>query len=184
MSKYQIEVKFQKNRSVPDFGNEAYVIEFHSIYLLYGHGKPFKSSKDAIDFVKSRLTEEAIKRYDTVSITKWIGYSGTTQYIKKSNKKNDSSHIDRKFADNLMSIERKQITFEQDELKSLLTKAFEAGSIHGMRSWNPDKNGKLRFPDNRDSNQDLKKFLKEQFLYLTSVVRTTGKLNVRHTKRS
>jgi len=53
-----------------------------------------------------------------------------------------------------------------------------------MRSWNPDKNGKLRVPDNRDSNQDLKKFLKEQFLYLTSVVWTTGKLDARHTKRS
>jgi len=98
--------------------------------------------------------------------------------------KNASNPIDREFANNILSMKTNQFTFEQNELESLLTKAFEAGSIHGMRSWNPDKNGKLRVPDNRDSNQDLKKFLKEQFLYLTSVVWATGKLDARHTKRS
>jgi len=76
--------------------------------------------------------------------------------------KNASNPIDREFANNILSMKTNQFTFEQNELIALLTKTFEAGSRYGMRSWNADINGKFTVPDNKNPNQNLEKFLKEQ----------------------
>jgi hypothetical protein len=91
--KFKIEVQFSKNRHYPEYGENAYSIESHSIYIPYGRKFDFKSSVKAIEFVKSRIDENVLNSYDSISITTWRGYGGSCEYLKHSYEKSDINPI-------------------------------------------------------------------------------------------
>ena len=104
MEKFRIEVVFSKNRHYPQYGNEAYSIESHSVNIPYGKNHHFNSSKKAIDFVKQRIDKYVLKHYDSISITNWRGYSGSCEYLKQHKEKSDIYPIDKEFAENILSV--------------------------------------------------------------------------------
>lgn len=97
--KFKIEVRFEKNRHYPEYGENSYSIEGHSIYVPYGRKSYFTSGSSAIEFVKNRITEEVLSQFDSVSITNWRGYSGVCEYLKRSTVKGNSLPIDKEFAE-------------------------------------------------------------------------------------
>ena len=101
--KFKIEVWVAKNVHVPEYGPEAYYIESHSVYIPYGKKFKFKSSNDAISFVKSKLTGDVLNVYDRVSIIKWRGYGGTSECLKDIKEKNDTTPVNKDLAENILS---------------------------------------------------------------------------------
>jgi hypothetical protein len=99
--KFKIEVIFSKNRACPEYGNEAYSTESHSIYIPYGRKYHFKSSKKTIDYILHVINKSNLDRYDSVSYTIWKGYSGLLLYIKNTTTKSDINPIDRQYAESL-----------------------------------------------------------------------------------
>ena len=102
--KFKVEVCFSKNRHYPEYGEDAYSIESHSIYIPYGKLFNFSSSKGVVNFVKNRIDEDVLKYFSSVSITNWRGYGGSLEYLKQSNTKSDSLPIDKQLAEITLSI--------------------------------------------------------------------------------
>lgn len=102
--KFKLEIRFSKNVAYPQYGYEAYSIEGHSIYIPYGNKYDFKSSKQAIEFVKNKLDDKALQHFDAVSITNWRGYRGNCEYLKDHKEKNDTKPLNIPFAENLLSL--------------------------------------------------------------------------------
>lgn len=98
---YNVEIEVSKNRHYPKFGPEAYSIENHRVKLPFGKGKRFKSSKLALLFAKSKITDEVLAKFDRVSI--WIvkGSFGKGEYLKYSTVKSDEAPLDIKYAESL-----------------------------------------------------------------------------------
>jgi hypothetical protein len=98
---YNVEIEFSKNRHYPDFGSDAYSVESHRVKLSYGKNGIFKTSKDAVKYAKSKITEEVFAKYSAISI--WIvrGGSGRGEYLKSTTIKSTSTPIDKEFANAL-----------------------------------------------------------------------------------
>lgn len=101
--KFKIEVQFSKNRHYPQYGNDAYSIESHSVYIPYGKRFYFKNSNAAISFVKEKIDSKILEHFDSIYITKWRGYRGTSERLKDSSKKSDTNPIDKSFVEILLS---------------------------------------------------------------------------------
>jgi hypothetical protein len=102
--KFKIEVEFVKNVALPEYGAGAYTSEFYSVYIPYGKLYPFESSKSAINFIKHRIDGKVLDHYDKVSLINWRGHAGRRDYLKHSDAASNSSHIDIKFADTVLSL--------------------------------------------------------------------------------
>lgn len=102
-SKFKIEVVFSKNRHYPEYGENAYDIESYSVYIPYGRRFDFKNSNSAIEFVKGRIDDKVLNHFDSISITKWRGYTGTIEYLKECKEKSDTNPIDKEFAESVLS---------------------------------------------------------------------------------
>ena len=100
--KFKIEVRFSKNRHYPEYGHNAYSIEGHSIYIPYGKKWYFKNSKTAIAFVKNKIDDDVLNKFDSILITKWRGYGGTCEYLKDNKEKGDTNPIDKDFVEQLL----------------------------------------------------------------------------------
>ncbi len=100
---FKVEVSFSKNRHYPQYGSEAYSIESYSIYIPYGKKCDFKTSNQAIVFIKDRLNSNELGRFDSIYITKWRGYTGTCECIKTSMEKSDTTPIDKTFAEAILT---------------------------------------------------------------------------------
>ena len=99
--KFKIEVQFSKNRHYPEYGENAYSTESHSICIPYGRHIDFNNRVKAIEFVKSRIDENVLNSYDSISITTWRGYGGSCEYLKHSYEKSDINPIDKILAEGL-----------------------------------------------------------------------------------
>lgn len=100
---YNVEIEFLKNRHYPDFGPDAYSIECHRVKLSYGKHGMFKSSNKAIDYAKSKLTDEVLAKFDGVLLMVVKGGSGEGVYLKHSTVKSDEAPIDKEYANSLFS---------------------------------------------------------------------------------
>ncbi len=100
-NKFKVEIRFTKNRHYPDYGPDAYSIEGHSIYIPYGKKFNYKSSNPTVEYVKNKITQEVLNKFDSIQYTIWKGYGGKVFYLKDSKVKSDSNPIDKEFIDNL-----------------------------------------------------------------------------------
>ena len=99
-SKHKIEVRFYK---------KSLEVERFSLYFPYGKCHKFKTNKETLNFIDSKLKNADLERYDIVCIIVWNGYSRSERYIKQSNNVSDEKQIDKEYILDLFNDYKKLI---------------------------------------------------------------------------
>lgn len=70
---------------------------------LMGKNSILKQAKKTIEFIKNKITPEVLELFDSIYITKWKGYSGTTEILKDRKGKNDINPINKELIEILLT---------------------------------------------------------------------------------
>jgi hypothetical protein len=102
---YNVEVTFSKNVAYPEYGENAYNLESYIIKLSYGKNGNFKTSKDAIFFIKEKITDTVLNKFSSVCVFVMRNGSGKGEYLKSESFKyeGDSLSIDKEYLNKLLT---------------------------------------------------------------------------------